>query len=416
LFYNYTEIIIKFNFRGDMSISEKTYRKIEVDPSARNAVLSGHPWIFSGKIKSSLNDYSNGEIVFVGCEGKFLGTGFVSPKNSIAVRMISRERVELSKHFFRKRFQDLNFMKRKFLSQDTDMYRLCFSESDFLPGLIVDIYGRIAVIQTNCAGMMNLREIIAETLMETLLLEGVIDRTDADTYKIEHFDTGLPSNLFWGREQQMPVVCMENGIKFYVDLIRGHKTGFYLDQRENREIIKKASTGVNVVNICSYTGGFSIYALSAGCRSVTSVDTSKTALSILQQNVELNDLSVKKSIIVAGDMFDYILNEDLSVFDIIIVDPPAFAKHTTERERAIGAYKTINSAIMKKAKRGALIFTSSCTSVVSMDMFAEIITKAIRDSRKDVNIVKRTSLPADHSSLVNFNETEYLKSFLLHVN
>lgn len=399
-----------------MSSAESIYRKLEVDSSARNAVLSGHPWVFSGKVRSPLQEYENGEPVFVYCEGKFLGTALVSPKNSIAVRMVSRERVELSKHFFRRRFQDLASFKRRFISEDTDMYRLCFSEADFMPGLIVDIYGRNAVIQTNCSGMMNFRNIVAETLMETLTLESVIDRTDADTYKIEHYSTGIPDSLLWGREQQMPVICTENGIKFFVDLIKGHKTGFYLDQRENREIIRKASYSMNVANICSYTGGFSVYALSGGCRSVTSVDISKTALSILQQNVELNSLDTGKSIIVQGDMFDYILNEDLSVFDIIIVDPPAFAKHTTERERAVGAYKTINSAVMKKAKRGALIFTSSCTSVVNMEMFTEIITKAIRDSRKDVSIVKKTSLPSDHSSLLNFGETEYLKSFFLHVN
>ncbi|MDD3803087.1 MAG: class I SAM-dependent rRNA methyltransferase [bacterium] len=391
------------------------YKKLEINPSARNALQSGHPWIFSGKVLSHLADYENGEVVYVYCEGKFLGTGFVSPNNSICVRMISRSREVVEKDFFIQRFLQLKSLKQRVLSGETNMYRFCFSEADFVPGLIVDVYGKNLVIQTNSAGVMKNLNVIKDALIETLNPSAIIDRTDEDTYKLEHFVSDKPrERVLHGSLDSDIMQLKENGILFYVDIVNGHKTGFYLDQRENRELVGKISSGKRILNLCSYTGGFTLYGLKNNADFAVSVDVSSKALSLLSRNVELNGFKAEKSVTVKADMFDFVSNEDLEKYDIVIVDPPAFAKHVSESKQAEKAYKFINSAVLKKVKPATFILTSSCTSVVNADMFSEIIEKSIRDSRRNVKIIKKTFLPSDHPSLFHFIETEYLKSFLLY--
>jgi len=392
------------------------YKKLEVNPSARNAIQSGHPWIFSGKIMSPLSDYENGECVYVYCEGKFLGTGFISPENSICVRMISRSRLEINKEFFIQKFIQMQRMKKIFLSDKTNMYRLCFSEADFIPGLIVDYYNNNLVIQTNSAGVINRRGIIVEALKDVLNPVSIIDRTDIDTYKLEHCENpSAESILLYGSLPEEIPVMKENDILFYVDLKNGHKTGFYLDQRENRELIGGISRDKAVLNLCSYTGGFTLYALLNGAGRTVSVDVSSKALDLLERNIELNKIPSEKNENVKEDLFEYVTNYDLEQFGIIIIDPPAFAKHVSDSRQAEKAYKYINASVLKKVKPETFILTSSCTSVVNQDMFAEIIEKSIRDSRRDVKIIKKTFLPADHPALFHFKETEYLKSYLLYV-
>ncbi|MEJ5308090.1 MAG: class I SAM-dependent rRNA methyltransferase [candidate division WOR-3 bacterium] len=394
------------------------YKKIEVNKSARNAILAGHPWIFSGKIDSPLQDYENGEVVYIFCEKKFLGTGFVSPKNSIAIRVISKSKIVVDEDFFVQRFIQLQKYKRKILSFNTNMYRLVFSEADFIPGLIVDVYNRNIVIQTNCAGVIKRRDIIVSALQKVFKPVAIIDRTTPETYNVEHcekYKLNENQKILYGKVQNNVQIFSENGMLFYVDLLYGHKTGFYLDQRENRELVGKISLQNHVLNLCSYSGGFTIYALANGAAGTVSVDISKSALDLVEKNIELNKFSKEKNVNVQADLFDFVTNENLSKYDVIVIDPPSFAKHTTETEKAVKAYKFLNSTVLKKVKKESFVFTSSCTSVVNEIMFKEIIEKAIRDSKRDVKIIKRTFLPVDHSSLLNFKETEYLKSFLLFV-
>ncbi len=395
------------------------YKKIEVNKNARNAILSGHPWIFSGKVESDLKGYENGEPVYIFCEKKFLGTGFVSPKNSIAVRMISRSKVLIDKDFFIQKFLQLQKFKKKFLALNTNMYRLVFSEADFIPGLIVDVYNKYIVIQTNSAGVIKKREQIVSALVKVFNPLAIIDRTTPDTYNLEHspeYRITDKNRVLYGKYPGEKLQVMsENGILFYVDLLYGHKTGFYLDQRENRELVGRFSFQNRVLNLCSYSGGFTLYAIANGAKETVSVDISKTALDLIDENMELNRFQKTKNKNIAADIFDFVSNENLSNYDIIVVDPPSFAKHVSEIENGLKAYKFINSTILKKAKSESIIFTSSCTSVVNEMMFKEVIEKAIRDSKRDVKVLKRTFLPLDHSSLLNFKETEYLKSFFLFV-
>ncbi|HAF07276.1 MAG: class I SAM-dependent rRNA methyltransferase [bacterium] len=394
------------------------YKRIEVNKSARNAILSGHPWIFSGKIDSPLHDYENGDVVHIFCEKKFLGTGFVSPKNSIAIRVISKSKVVVDENFFVQRFLQLKKYKRKTLSLNTNMYRLVFSEADFIPGLIVDIYNKYIVIQTNCAGVIKRREQIVNALLKVFRPIAIIDRTTPETYNIEHcekYKINENNRILYGKLQNNVQIMSENGILFYVDLLYGHKTGFYIDQRENREIVGKISSQNDVLNLCSYSGGFTLYALANGAKRTVSVDISKPALKLVEDNIELNKFSKEKNVNVRADLFDFISNENLSKYDVVIIDPPSFAKHISETEQALKAYKFLNATVLKKVKKESFVLTSSCTSVVNEMMFKDVVEKAIRDSKKDVKVIKRTFLPLDHSSLLNFKETEYLKSFLLFV-
>lgn len=390
-------------------------KKIEINPSARNALLAGHPWIFSGKVLSPLDGYENGETVQVYCEGKLMGTGFVSPKNSICIRMVSRQAVETNRDYFVQRFLQMQRLKRRFIGEQTNMYRLCFSESDFIPGLIVDNYNRHLVIQTNSAGAMKNRDVIADALIASMKPLSITDRTDDETFKTEHFKAPASKGLIYGEMREEELIMKENGVLFYVDVKGGHKTGFYLDQRENRETAGKISSQKSVLNLCSYTGGFTIYSLIGGAARTVSVDVSAKVLSLLDRNVELNRISADKNKSVKADVFDFVTNENLDKFDVIIIDPPAFAKHVSEVKQAEKAYRYINSAVLKKAKSETFILTSSCTSVVDQEMFADLMEKCIRDSQRDVRIVRKTFLPPDHPALFHFKEGEYLKSFLLYV-
>ncbi len=391
-------------------------KKIEIDSSARNALLAGHPWIFSGKIKSHLKEYQNGEVVYIYSGGKFLGTGIVSPENSIAIRVISRKRVELNEKYFIEKFNSLLSMRKNIIKFNTDMFRLSFGEADNLPGLIIDIYGRYIVFQTNSAGMMRKRDQIISALIEVFNPQAIVNRTDEQTYKTEHVEKLYsPKKIVYGNIDNK-VIVKENGILFHVDILKGHKTGFYIDQRENRELIGQISANKNVLNLCSYSGGFSMYALSNNADYVTSVDISQKALDLCEENIKINRFPIGKHRSVKADMFEYVDSEDFGKYEIIIVDPPAFAKHITEKKQALKAYKYINSSVMKKVKSHTFILTSSCTSVVSIKDFTEVLQKAIRDSHKDIKIIKRNFLPMDHPTLINFTETQYLKSFLLFVN
>ncbi|PIP14355.1 MAG: 23S rRNA (cytosine(1962)-C(5))-methyltransferase RlmI, partial [bacterium (Candidatus Stahlbacteria) CG23_combo_of_CG06-09_8_20_14_all_34_7] len=325
-------------------------------------------------------------------------------------------RVEVDREFFIQRFHQIENMKKIFLSDQTNMYRLCFSEADFIPGLIVDNYNGNLVIQTNSAGVIRKRNMIVEALESVMKPISIIDRTDAETYSIEHCEKSNSSeNILYGNLINDILLMKENNVLFYVDLKNGHKTGFYLDQRENRELIGKISSQKNVLNLCSYTGGFTLYALLGGASSSVSVDTSEKALDLLKRNIEVNKIDHEKNKNIKEDMFEYVTNYDFEKFDIVIIDPPAFAKHISESRQAEKAYKYINSTVLKKVKPETFILTSSCTSVVNFEMFSEILEKSIRDSRRDVKIIKKRFLPSDHPALFHFKETEYLKSFLLYV-
>lgn len=389
--------------------------RIDIDKSARNALSAGHPWIFSGKVLSDLKTYENGSPVYVYCSGRFMGTGFVSPANSIAVRMISRKRIVIDREFFSRKISALAEMRGRIINSGTDMYRLCFGEADGLPGLIADIYGRYAVFQTNSSAMMRNRGFIIEALSSGLGTEAVIDRTDKQSYIDEHEDYNAVNPVAAGRVTDNPAIAMENGIKYYVDLLNGHKTGFYIDQRDNRDLIRSISTDASVLNICSYSGGFTMSAFAGGASKAVSVDISAKALALCERNLELNGFDIRHHESIKADMFAFAVNEDLEKYDVIIIDPPAFAKHLTEKEQAIRAYQKINQTVLKGAASGTFIMTSSCTGAVTLQDFSRIIQKASRDSRKGVRILKRNSLPADHPILPNFTETEYLKTFLLYI-
>ncbi len=264
--------------------------------------------------------------------------------------------------------------------------------------------------------MIKNRELIIEALYTVLKAEAVIDRTDKQSYIDEHEDYNVINPVAAGRLESNPSIAVENGIKYYVDLLNGHKTGFYIDQRDNRALIRSISRDASVLNICSYSGGFTMSAFAGHASLAVSVDISSKALALCEKNLELNGFDSKNHEGIKADMFAFAGNSDLSRFNVIIIDPPAFAKHLTEKEQAIKAYQKINQAVLKGAASGTFIMTSSCTGAVTFQDFSRIVQKAARDSRKDVRILKRNSLPPDHPVLPNFTETEYLKTFLLYIN
>jgi 23S rRNA (cytosine1962-C5)-methyltransferase len=381
------------------------------------SLLRRHPWIFSGAVECIDGAPASGDTVAVrDAAGKFLAWAAYSAESQISARVWSwRETDVIDKEFFRSRIASSLAARRTLgLDRDSSGMRIIHGESDGLPGLIVDQYGDVLVMQLGSAGPEHWRETFADILQELCAPVCIYERSDSDGRELE----GLPvrSGVLRGTLPAQ-VEVTEHGLRFAVDVATGQKTGFYLDQRDNRALTGTLAADRDVLNCFCYTGGFSLYALRGGAKSVLSIDSSQDALQLAQANVELNGLNGSRTEWQCADVFEALrkLRDQNRKFDLIVLDPPKFAPTAAFAEKASRAYKDINLLAFKLLRAGGLLFTYSCSGGISDDLFQKIIAGAALDAGVDAQIVKKLHAAADHPVLLSFPEGAYLKGLVLRV-
>ena len=391
------------------------YLKVYLKPGKEESLKRFHPWVFSGAIQRIEGEPEEGEIVDVYTSKKeFIACGHFQI-GSIAVRVLTFRQEEIGHDFWKHRLEVALDMRRSLGLVDNpenNTYRLVHGEGDNLPGLIIDVYGQTAVMQAHSAGMHVYRMDIAEALSEVMG-----DIVKHIYYKSE---TTLPFKADLGPENGFikggspENVALENGLKFHVDWLKGQKTGFFVDQRENRHLLERYSKGRNVLNMFCYTGGFSFYAMRGGANLVHSVDSSAKAIDLTNQNVELNFPGDERHQAFAEDAFKY-LDRMGDQYDLIILDPPAFAKHRDALRNALRGYSKLNAKAFEKIKPGGILFTFSCSQVVDKKDFRNAVFTAAAQSGRSVRILHQLTQPGDHPVNIYHPEGEYLKGLVLYV-
>ena len=390
-------------------------KTIRLKPGKEESVIRRHPWIFSGAIASLPSGLQEGELVAVtDSNGTVLGTGHYQI-GSIAVRMLEFDNDSLPDDFFQQRLQSAYDLRRTLglIRPDNDCYRLVHGEGDFLPGLVIDIYGDTAVMQAHSPGMHFARGEVAEAL--TLIPDARIRNV---YYKS---DTTLPFKADLGPENGFLIggdngnVATEYGLRFHIDWLRGQKTGFFVDQRENRRLLERFARGRRVLNMFCYTGGFSVYAMRGGAVSVDSVDSSAKAVALTDANIALNFPDDPRHRSYTEDAFKFLNDMEKDSYDLIILDPPAFAKHRGAIKNGLIGYRRLNTRAFEKIKPGGILFTFSCSQAITREMFRLAVFSASVKAGRRVRILHQLSQPADHPIDIAHPEGEYLKGLVLEV-
>jgi 23S rRNA (cytosine1962-C5)-methyltransferase len=388
--------------------------KIVLKSGKDQSVRRYHPWIFSGAIKKIYGDPVEGDVVDVyDNKDNLLGVGHYQP-GSIAVRILAFENITPDVDFFRERIKSaINFRKTigVFDNTDTNVFRLVHAEGDNLPGLIIDFYNGVAVMQMHSIGMYRIRHEIASVLTELLgeKLIAVYDKSES-TIPFMSGIKGVNEFLFGTSDH---VIVSEHGYKFRIDWTTGQKTGFYIDQRENRKLLEKFTNGKDVLNMFGYTGGFSVYAMK-NARTVHTVDSSFSAIEMANENIRLNFGDDQRHESYPVDAFNY-LNDIKNKYDLIILDPPAFAKHINVLSNALQGYKRLNMKAIEQIRQGGIIFTFSCSQVVSKENFRKSVFAAAANSSRKVRIIHQLVQPPDHPVNIYHPESEYLKGLVIYV-
>ena len=391
------------------------YKSVFLKKGKEDSLLRFHPWIFSGAIQSADDGIHEGDIVKVfTVNGDFIAIGHYQ-LGSIAVRVLTFEDSAIDLSFWKSRLLSA-FMMRKSIgiadNPHNDTYRLVHGEGDNLPGLIIDCYGKTAVMQAHSVGFHVCRNEIAQALVE--VLEGRIDNV---YYKSE---TTLPFKADLRKENGFIYggtgdnVAKENGLSFHVDWLKGQKTGFFVDQRENRQLLESYAKDRSVLNMFCYTGGFSVYAMRGGAKLVHSVDSSAKAVDLTNRNISLNFKDDVRHKSVCDDAFKF-LDRHEDKYDLIILDPPAFAKHRSALRNALKGYTRLNVKGLEKIKSGGILFTFSCSQVVTKDQFRQAVFTAAAQSKRKVRILHQLHQPSDHPINIYHPEGEYLKGLVLYV-
>ena len=392
-----------------------SYKKVYLKAGKEESLKRFHPWVFSGAIARVESEPEEGEIVDVYTSKKeFIACGHFQI-GSIAVRVLTFRQEEINREFWRRRLAVALDMRRSLGLVDNpenNTYRLVHGEGDNLPGLIIDVYGGTAVMQAHSAGMHVYRMEIADALSEVMgdIVKHIYYKSETTLpYKA---DLGPENGFIKGGSPEN--VALENGLKFHVDWLKGQKTGFFVDQRENRHLLERYSKGRNVLNMFCYTGGFSFYAMRGGANLVHSVDSSAKAIDLTNQNVELNFPGDDRHQAFAEDAFKY-LDRMGDQYDLIILDPPAFAKHRDALRNALRGYSKLNAKAFEKIKPGGILFTFSCSQAVNKDNFRTAVFTAAAMARRKVRILHQLHQPADHPVNIYHPEGEYLKGLVLYV-
>ena len=391
---------------------------IQLKPKKEESLQRFHPWVFSGAIQRIEGKPAEGDLVEVlDSNRNFLAIGHYQI-GSIAVRVVSFDNIPVDDDFWSRKIQ-LAYAMRKSIGlvapNVNNTYRLVHGEGDSLPGLIVDVYDETAVIQAHSIGMHETREILAKAIVAN------VPEVKNVYYKSETtlpFKAAIePQDGYLIGKETAQLTALENGLNFHVDWLRGQKTGFFVDQRENRSLLERYSAGKSVLNMFCYTGGFSVYALRGGAKLVHSVDSSAKAIDLTDKNVDSNYPNDPRHKSFAEDAFKYLNNLHTldQQYDLIILDPPAFAKHREALRNALKGYKRLNAKAFEQIKPGGIVFTFSCSQVVSKDQFRLAVFSAAAESKRNVRILHQLSQPADHPINIYHPEGEYLKGLVLWV-
>jgi len=391
---------------------------IQLKPKKEESLQRFHPWVFSGAIQRIEGKPIEGDLVEVlDSIRNFLAIGHYQI-GSIAVRVVSFEELEINDNFWAKKIRNAYAMRKSLgliTPNENNTYRLVHGEGDSLPGLIVDVYDDTAVMQAHSIGMHETRKILAKAIVEN------VPEVKNVYYKSETtlpFKAAIePENGYLIGSENENLNALENGLQFHVDWLRGQKTGFFVDQRENRSLLERYSAGKSVLNMFCYTGGFSVYAMRGGANLVHSVDSSVKAIDLTDKNMEISFPNDPRHKSYAEDAFKYLNNLYTleQQYDLIILDPPAFAKHREALRNALKGYKRLNAKAFEQIKPGGILFTFSCSQVVSKDQFRLAVFSAAAESKRNVRILHQLSQPADHPINIYHPEGEYLKGLVLWV-
>jgi len=391
---------------------------IQLKPKKEESLQRFHPWLFSGAIQNIEGTPAEGDLVEVlDNKRNFLAIGHYQI-GSIAVRVVSFKNIPIDDDFWSHKIQQAYAMRLSLglvVKEENNTYRLIHGEGDSLPGLIVDIYDDTAVMQAHSVGMHEIRQILAESIVKN------VPEVKNVYYKSE---TTLPFNApitpedgYLIGKETADLSAIENRLKFHVDWLRGQKTGFFVDQRENRSLLERYSKGKSVLNMFCYTGGFSVYALRGGAELVHSVDSSAKAIDLTEKNVQANFPNDPRHTSFDEDAFKFLnnLQHNEQKYDLIILDPPAFAKHREAIRNALKGYKRLNAKAFEQIKPGGILFTFSCSQVITKDQFRLAVFSAAAESKRNVRILHQLSQPADHPINIYHPEGEYLKGLVLWV-
>ncbi len=388
---------------------------VRLKAGREKSVIRRHPWIFSGAVQPADTNIQSGATVEVlSASGQWLCRGAYSPQSQIRIRVWSYDPDEtMDAHFIGKRLQRASVMRnRLFEAQRITACRLINAEADGLPGLIVDRYGDFLVCQFSSAGAEYWKKVIVAVLVDLFSPAGIYERSEVSVRQKE----GLPpaTGVLWGQEPPDLVEIQEAALRFLVDVKRGHKTGFYLDQRENRMAVAEFAAGKRVLNCFAYSGGFGLWALHGGAASVVNIESSGATLDLLQKNVALNAMNQARVENVEGDVFQVLRKFQAAgrKFDLIILDPPKFAESANQISKASRGYKDINLWALKLLHPQGILFTFSCSGHISPELFQKIVADAALDANRNVQIIRYLSQAADHPVALNFPEGRYLKGLI----
>ena len=388
-------------------------KKLYLKRGKEESLLRFHPWVFSGAIAQADDDLKDGDLVRVLTNhGDFIAVGHFQ-MGSIAVRVLSFRDVDIDADFWASRLASALKVRQSIGIADNpknNTYRLVHGEGDNLPGLIIDVYARTAVMQAHSIGMHLQRKQIAEQLVKVMgsRIDNVYYKSETTLPFMDDMENGF---VYGGSEDN---VALENGLKFYVDWLRGQKTGFFVDQRDNRSLLERYSAGKSVLNMFCYTGGFSVYAMRGGAKLVHSVDSSAKAIELTNRNIALNFEGDNRHEAFCEDAFKY-LEQAGNNYDLIILDPPAFAKHRGALHNALKGYTRLNNKAFQKIQPGGILFTFSCSQVVTKDHFRNAVFTAAAQAGRKVRILHQLHQPADHPINIYHPEGEYLKGLVLYV-
>lgn len=386
--------------------------KIIIAKGKDKRIKYGHPWVYDNEVLEIKGYYKPGDIVDVlSSSGKFIGRGYINPASKILVRILTYKEEDINYDFFKLRIQQAWEYRKKLV--DTSSCRLIFAEADFLPALIVDKFDKYLVVQTLALGIDKYKEVITDILMDIIKPEGIFERNDAPVRELE----GLSQikGFLLGKFDTI-INIQENGLNFLVDIKNGQKTGYFLDQRENRTSISDICKNASVLDCFCYTGSFSIHAAKYGANSVTGLDISEYAVELAKKNASINSLDHICNFQVAN-VFDYLkeLSKSKAQFDVVILDPPAFTKNRETISNAIRGYKEINLRALKIIRPGGFLVTSSCSHHIDEELFFDIIYNAAIDAKRQIKIVEQRGQAKDHPVLLAVPETKYLKFVIAQV-
>ncbi|MDE7159312.1 MAG: class I SAM-dependent rRNA methyltransferase [Muribaculaceae bacterium] len=390
-------------------------KTITLKPGKEESLLRRHPWVFSGAVARLPEGLEEGDLVEVrAADGTLLGAGHYQI-GSIAVRILEFGVSALPDDFFDRRLRSAMDLRRSLglIRDDNNAFRLVHGEGDFLPGLVIDVYGDTAVVQAHSPGMHFERRRIANAL--TAMPDGRIRNVFYKSETTLPYKAGLDPENEYLTGNYDGNIAIENGLQFNIDWMRGQKTGFFVDQRENRALLEKFARGRTVLNMFCYTGGFSVYALRGGAKSVDSVDSSAKAAALTDANVALNFPDDPRHTTHAVDAFRFLAEMPDDKYDLIILDPPAFAKHRSALKNGLIGYRKLNTKAFEKIKSGGILFTFSCSQVVSREAFRLAVFSAAAKSGRKVRILHQLTQPADHPIDISHPEGEYLKGLVLYV-